>query len=667
MMRFVETVWLGFFLAGLLVLGVFGTWAETAPFWYGAGLMAIAGVGGVFARQGRTAEQTGWLCPAAMLGLAGYLGWRGVTSEVSWLARQDMVFAGTALVAYSLMAVRFTGRRARLAVLAVLFLLVAGNAGVGLYQYFGDPRWSVFRWFGLRRAAEVSAGGFFESGNHLAGFMTLAGLPLLGVAVLGRGLGAACRGIALLGFLLAGTGVAFSTSRGGVAGFFIGLALLMAVAGILWLGQRRNHRGRPRGPMGWWLLGLGLLFSGMLATAAVTLRKFFGEGQALSSLNGRGPLWDAALEQWQTAPLFGTGARSYEYMERGFRTLETKWATGSGEVDAIFAHNDYLQCLGDYGLMGLALVLLVAGMHTWHGMAAVAPAASRKGEMPPSDGLAIGLTSGAVAGLAGIMVQALVEFNLHIGINAVMTGLLLGLMATPGFKAAKAPSPAGKTDEPEPRPKAGAGICGRRVAVSAVAAAGSLLLLEAGWRLAPADLAWRQGRKQIAVAVSLPELISTSGTFQRATSLDPDNGQAWYMRGLVTLQIASLTNEKYSQPFYEAALTQLERSLALYPQNPYAASQAGNVAGYLGRMEAADGFFRTALRWGLNSQSVNELYGDYLIRRKDYYKALGYLVMALHLSIDAEVRGNLDRKIALCLHKLKKEGVTPPPEAFLKP
>ncbi len=666
MLRFLESVWLGFFLGGLLLLGVFGTWSETAPFWYGAGLICVAGMGAVVSRQGRTGESIGWGCLVVMLVFAGYVGWRGFTSEVRWLARQDLVFAGTALVAYGLVAVRFTGRRARLAVLAVLLLLVAANAGVGLYQYFENPRWTVFRWFGLRRAAEVSAGGFFESGNHLAGFMTLAGLPLLGVAALGRELGGFVRAMGGLGFLLAGTGVAFSTSRGGTVGFFGGMALLIGVSALFWWSERKQRRGGPRGRTGWWLLGLGFAFAGLLGVASLNLRKFFDGSLSITSLNGRGPMWDAALEQWQTSPLLGTGARSYEYMERGFRTLETKWATYSGEVDAIFAHNDYLQCLGDYGLVGLGLVLLVAGWHTCHAMVAVLKASGRN-EAPHGNGLAAGLAVGSVAALAGLMVQALVEFNLHIGVNAVMTGVLLGFMATPGFKSQALPASSRRPGEPEPRPRAGAGICGRRLAMGGILAAISLVLLETGWRLAPGDFAWRQGNRQLSTAVTLPELITTSATFQRATSLDPDNGQAWYLRGLVTLEIASRTADKYAAPFYEASLTQLERCLEVYPKHPYAASQAGKLAGYLGRPDDAEAHFKTALRWGLNIQSVNELYGDHLMQRKEYYKALGYLVMGLHLSSDTDVRANLEKKLLRCLERLKQQGITPPPEAFLTP
>ena len=659
MMRFVESLWLLLFLAGLLLLGLFGTWAETPPFWYGASLLALAGLGALLSRQNRPAESIGWLPLGSMLLLCLYLGWRGLTSEVQWLARQDLVFLATAFLAYGLIAFRFTSPRARLALLALLFLLIAGNTGLGLYQYFENPKTSIFQPFGLKRGSEISAGGFFESGNHLAGFMTLAGLPLLGVALLSRNLTSPLRAAAALGFLLAGTSVAFSTSRGGALGFFAAVGLLLFIAAALHF--RRRHLG-PSQPTARPLLALGLLAAALLSLTLLTVRKAFSQNANLSSLNGRQALWDAALEQWQTSPLIGTGARSYEYMERGFRTLETHWMTSAGEVDAQFAHNDYLQGLADYGLIGLSLALLAAALHASRSLAALwrsSRASSSHHSLP------IGLAAGSLAALGGAMLQALVEFNLHIGINAVMTALVLALMATPGFLASSAPPKPQLI--PPPKPRVGAHISGPRLALSALLAALALVFLEAASRLAPADLAFHQGRKQATLAIDLPDLIATSGTLQRATSLDPDNPQAWYLRGLAALQIASQTNSKSAAPFYQTALAQLQQSLALYPQNPYASAQAGSVAGYLGLLPDADQHFRNALRWGLNIQSVNELYGDHLIRRQDYYQAIGYLISALHLSGDPDTRANLERKVKLCLAKLKQQGRTAPPEAFTTP
>ena len=122
--------------------------------------------------------------------------------------------------------------------------------------------------------------------------------------------------------------------------------LVICISTIFLFRKKRLKKGTGGGA-GIWLISLAFLFLLMIGGAGTVLRKFFGSTEALKSLNGRAPLWDAGMEQWQLSPLTGTGARSYEYMERGFRTLDTNWATYAGEIDAQFTHNDYLQCLGD--------------------------------------------------------------------------------------------------------------------------------------------------------------------------------------------------------------------------------------------------------------------------------------------------------------------------------
>lgn len=662
MMRFLESLWLLVFLAGLLLTAVFGTWAETAPFWYGASLIAASAILSLISRPGKPEQTIQWSAVAVLLLAAAYFGWRGFTSEVQYIARPDLVFGGTAVITYLLAATRFTRPSQRIAILILLVLLIAGNTGLGLYQYFVNPRLSIFSLFGLRRAAEVSAGGFFESANHFSGFLTLAAMPLLGVAILGQGLRRSFRILCTLGVVLAAVGITFSTSRGGVAAFLAGMASLLVITFLITRKGRQNARNRSL-HTGRWLTGLAFGFLILLCSSAVILKQFFGSAENLKSLNGRGPLWDAALEQWQTAPLLGTGARSYEYMERSFRTLDTHWAVWSGEIDAIHAHSDYLQCLADYGLVGLLLALLVGG---WHVTAAlrVTLQSYGNGANPSALGLARGLTVGSVAGLAGIMVQAIAEFNFHIGVTVVMTGLLLGWMATPGYALAVVKKAPALSDS---KPKAGAGISGPRLAAGALAAAMAVVLLDAAWTLAPADRAYRTALRDGRTAITFPELMKVSGTLRQATTLDPENAGAWYMRGLANLQMGSLINEKYAQSFYEDSHVQLNESLKLYPQNPYASAEAGKVADYLGKPLEAEMHFQNALRWGMTIQRVYELYGDYLMRQKNYIEALPYLTRGLHLSGVPEVRENLQRKINACLKQYRKQGITPPPGTFIPP
>ncbi|MDB6132622.1 MAG: O-antigen polymerase [Verrucomicrobiales bacterium] len=671
MMRRVESVWLVFFLLGLLLLGSLGTWDETPPFWYGAAAVAVAGVGALLSSQRRGGRPASPFCMGIMLLFYAYVAWRALNSEVKWMARQDLVFATTAVTAYLLTALRFTAPWRRAAVLGVFALLILANTGTGLYQFFQDPEYMVFGDLGIGRVVEKSGSGFFGNSNHMAGFLILASFPLLGVAVLDRGTALPLRVLCGVVFAVAGVGIGISTSRGGVMGFFSALALFICLALVVMRFSSAGHR--KSSGIGWWFSGLAGGFALLLLVTSFALKRFYGGTEVMSSLSGRGALWDAALEQFQTSPLIGTGARSYEYMERAFRTLDTKWMTWAGEYDAIYAHNDFLQCLGDYGLVGLLLALTALTVHAVHALRLISRTRSSApaGEGGGGRGLPSGLAIGALCSLAGLAVHSLVDFNLHIGVNVVVAGILMGFLAAPGFtRTAAAPlSPSAVPQAaPDRAPPSPPPFSPMLLILSLITAGLSVAVLDAGRTLARADYYWAVGFREVKSAETSAELFIAAGTLEKAISLDPLNAKAWGFLGVVNTSVAQQMPSKFAAIFYEKAYNQLTHSLQLYPKNPYAAGLAGSLADYLRKKDEAEALFATALRWGLNIQSVNNQYGDHLaIFRKEYDKALGYYVIALSLSSDKAVRARIQQKIDKCLAKRKQQGMPASPEASLKP
>ena len=654
-MRVLEWIWFAFFLLGWLLLGVLGTWATTPPFWYGAACLAVAGAGCLLAPQGAMKSKVSRSCLAAILLFWAYVAGRALTSEVVWLARQDLVFSTAGLIAYLLVALRFTSDRHRALLLSVWGLLVLANVVIGSWQYFEDPTWNVLQGFGWNRSAERSAGGFFESANHLCGFLTAAALPLLGVAVLGRGVHTLLRLICAVLYLAAAAGVALSTSRGG-AGAFGGASLIFAVITAVLLLAGRRHRQNGGTSVKLWL---GALVAGLVITVIPTvyvLRHHFSP-ERITDLNGRGVMWDAALEQWQQYPVIGSGARSYEYMERGYRTLATRWPVWAGEVDARYAHNDYLQALGDYGLVGLGLALLALAAHGAQAIRVLARQQRVDPATRPWLGSAISL--GALAALAGLCIQAGVEFNFHIGVNVVMAAGLLGIIANPGpLTGEPAAEPAGF------RP----GFSPWRFAGTLLAAGLSGILLVKAVPLAQGDFHFMKGERQITRQdMKLEEILTAMGTLQKAVEKDPENPVAWRYWGQANLAVGTRLGGAFSRPFYEKALDQLSRSHALDPYNPYTSAHAGQVADYLRKFDVADGFHRAALQWGQNIQRVNHHYGDHLLLTGKYYEAIGYLLNALHLSGDPGLREEIAEKINLCRERLNSAGRTAPPEAYSTP
>ena len=68
--------------------------------------------------------------------------------------------------------------------------------------------------------------------------------------------------------------------------------------------------------------------------------------------SGRWQFWDAAVDQWRQAPLWGDGAGSYE-----------SWWAENGSIGLFVkdAHSLYLEVLGELGVVGFVLVLALVG------------------------------------------------------------------------------------------------------------------------------------------------------------------------------------------------------------------------------------------------------------------------------------------------------------------
>ena len=138
---------------------------------------------------------------------------------------------------------------------------------------------------------------------------------------------------------------------------------------------------------------------------------------------GRLDLWRAAIEQWKSQPLFGTGGGTYQFYGRQFRAERM-------QSDPVDAHNDYLELLGDYGLIGALLFLfffLAHLRHGWRTFVYLGPKRLAAGSLPLSNRLALNI--GALCAIATYVVHSAVDFNLHIPANALLLAFVFGIVA----------------------------------------------------------------------------------------------------------------------------------------------------------------------------------------------------------------------------------------------
>ena len=292
-----------------------------------------------------------------------------------------------------------------------LIFLAMGIAFYACYQYFtgNDHVWHFQNPFYRGRGT-----GTYINPNHLAGFLEMV-LPLaMAYTIVGR-MKPLLR--VLVGYsafvILVGVGV--SLSRGGWLA--TGGALVAFVIVLLF------HRGYR-------LIGASLLAVLILGGAFVAPKFIKIQQRAESALReasdqeySRYLLWRPALELWSENKYFGAGPGHFDYRFRSVRPQEIQKRPDR-------AHNDYLNTLVDWGvvgaaLAGMALALLFLGVRkSWRHVGGVAPdLGSRRSNR-------FAFVMGATFGLLALVLHSVVDFNMHIPANAILAVSLMALLSS---------------------------------------------------------------------------------------------------------------------------------------------------------------------------------------------------------------------------------------------
>jgi O-antigen ligase len=262
--------------------------------------------------------------------------------------------------------------------------------------------------------------GPFINRNHFAGWMVMA-LPLVtgySCAVLAQtwsgrdtSVGSVLRWLTRVeahrfthvGFcaLLMGMALVLTGSRSGIASF----AVAMAVFAFLALRQFQGRRAR-------------LVFAGYLAAIFAGAVLWAGTDAtvgrfvlARTDAPGRLIAWQDTMQIIGDFPVFGTGMGTYGQAMLVYQTAQRP-------VMYVQAHNEYLQVLAEGGLL-VSLPVLVT--------LAVVLAALQRRLTDRDDLVTAWVRIGAVAGLAGIAAQSLVEFSLQMPGNTALFVVILAV------------------------------------------------------------------------------------------------------------------------------------------------------------------------------------------------------------------------------------------------
>ncbi len=347
----------------------------------------------------------------AVVAFAAYAVGRYLMADIEYVARQELLH----ILVYGFLFLAIVNNLHRHEAVQVIALTLIFTAMAisfyAVYQFLtGSNRvWHTVSPFPHRGS------GTYICPNHLAGFLEML-LPLgLAYALVGRfkPLTKVFLGYASLAIL---SGIAVSVSRGGWASTLVALLLFFGV-----LLAHRTYR-LPSLVLLVALAGAGAYMVPKSEIFHTRIRQLVADGQFRD--DARFALWQPALRAWQNNVLWGVGPAHYDFRFRQYRPLEI-------QARADRAHNDFLNALADWGVVGAGLIATAWGLlflgvcKSWR---YVRSAPRDLGGKQSSNKFAFVL--GATLGLVAILCHALVDFNMYIPANALLAITLMAIITS---------------------------------------------------------------------------------------------------------------------------------------------------------------------------------------------------------------------------------------------
>ena len=511
-----------------------------------------------------------WLTIFSLLG-AGYLMGRALVGGPEGLAVHDIALVLSAIGIY--LSVTSTGRGVRGFWIILLAILVALNVGLAISQsVFENP----FYFWQPGSSDESHAIGLFAHYNAFASFLNGTVFLFLSYTFFGKNIAGrwAC---ALLSLGLIVT-LVMSQSRGGWLSFVVGGSLWMVLL-ILFLKQRRS---KLLGivSIAVVLLGVGGIVSSVWVVQRITEKRVekYEENtgrkvEAKVSDGGRVAFQQMGFEIFLDSPVVGGGARAFSY-----RALE-KWDPDTLELwmgDPEFAHNEFIQLLSDYGLLGFVLVLALLFIH---GILGVINLVS---DDDCDSGLSI-WQLGAAGGLVAMLCQSYFSFIFHFPACVVLCAFQLAILASQS------------KEKPKNRPVFR--FTELVIGIGGLGVAAALTFL--GINFFKGYMLSKEAVQKLTAAESVEDVFTGLETLEKAgnQSWDPKSFEIVARRAMLEANTALQGNDPaIAEKFNLRAKAAFERSLELNPNFSAALAGLPRVEDALGNHAAAEEGHQKAMK-----------------------------------------------------------------------
>lgn len=283
---------------------------------------------------------------------------RAFVSPVWDLGVEDLMLVLSAGLLYILAAYE-SGAVARIGLAWCIVVLLIIHLISAVMQINGGDGYSLAHYLSSsKRSTPEYITGMYGYYGSFANFAVVSGLLCLSLGVWGR-IGS---GLKILVFVIGMAALVFavmSGSRSAMLSLVVGGFVFLVAIYISLKQVRRAFPGRA-------MVLLITMVVGVLSVSAygvMWVMKARGSGniEAAIGFNSgvRIPFWAMAVEQWADHPVVGAGSRSFSY--ECFRYWSPNLNTG--EKNPEFVHNEYLQLMADYGMVGLLLILT---LFVWH-------------------------------------------------------------------------------------------------------------------------------------------------------------------------------------------------------------------------------------------------------------------------------------------------------------
>jgi len=348
-----------------------------------------------------------------VLAFAAYAVGRYFTSEVEFLARQELIKVLVyATLFFAVVNNLHKQETTQIVGLTLIFLAML----ISLYAVFQFLTTSDYVWHLLKPEGYRKRGsGPFINPNHLAGYLEMVLPVALAFTLTGR-FGTLMKVFLAYATLAIFAGLSSTVSRGGWLAAAASLAVFFA-----WLWRQRDYRKRGLIVAGC----LMVIFAAFLWKADIgpERRERIDVARQVEDLRFR--LWKPAAKLWKDHFWFGAGPAHFDYRFRQYRPAEHDLQLRPDRV-----HNDYLNTLVDWGLVGALLVFGCWAAFYYQVFTGWKYIQRSQNDLGAKRSNKSAFVAGGAIGLLAILVHSFWDFNMHVPANAILAVTLMAIVAS---------------------------------------------------------------------------------------------------------------------------------------------------------------------------------------------------------------------------------------------